>query len=83
MKKAYKKPEIFFESFNLSSSIAAGCAEKAGHGEYICPVETDFGTGPIKIFADGEASGCDTYFSGVEDSLCYHVPSESLNIFAS
>ena len=33
MKKTYCKPQIAFESFELTSSIAAGCAIPANHND--------------------------------------------------
>ena len=40
MKKTYVKPQIAYESFQLSTSIAAGCALlSTSAAQYICPVE--------------------------------------------
>lgn len=36
-KKAYKKPELFFEDFALMDAITASCATAAQHGDkYTC-----------------------------------------------
>ena len=40
MKKTYIKPQIAYESFQLSTSIATGCALlSTSAAQYICPVE--------------------------------------------
>ena len=36
MKKEYKKPELLFESFELSSSIAGTCGYAIDHDESTC-----------------------------------------------
>lgn len=36
MKKEYKKPELLFESFELSSSIAGTCGYTIDHDESTC-----------------------------------------------
>ena len=49
MKKNYSKPQIMFDSFELSQSIAGACAGvQSDQAPYDCPV--DFG-GPLTLFA--------------------------------
>ena len=80
MRKAYVKPEIMFESFTLSTNIAAGCEYKNGlHARGYCGYETR--TGDI-IFTD-DAQGCVYKKVDNNDALCYHVPNENNNIFNS
>ena len=84
MKKAYSKPQIMFESFTMSTNIAAGCEKTFGlysRGE--CGFEDD--TNEI-IFAQGTAGSVCTLKGGDESTyngLCYHVPTESNNLFNS
>ncbi len=82
MKKPYIKPQIAFESFQLSTSIAASCALLGTtSAQYVCPVE-DPDSG-FKIFAEDITSLCDTAPMGGNDSICYDVPSENWNVFSS
>lgn len=70
MKKVYEKPEIVFESFSLSTSIAGDCEVKTHTPAAMeCAYgEDDFGQ-PIFVEA---AQVC---VSKVQenDTLCYHV----------
>ena len=83
MKKTYTKPEIMFEDFSLSTSIALGCVYGAQHQQYMCPyVDNEFFE--AVIFLESMGNVCETQ---VEDSanngLCYHDPVPELKIFAS
>lgn len=79
MKKTYSKPEILFEDFSLSTSIAAGCEYTNGlHAQGDCGYETRDGI----VFVIG-VSGCKYTQPDTNDSLCYHVPNEYNNIFSS
>lgn len=81
MKKTYKKPEIIFEDFSLSTSIALGCEFGAHHAEYLCAYEDEYLE--AVIFTE-TISACTTKMQdGVYNGLCYHVPSDQTNIFAS
>ena len=81
MKKHYEAPEILFEDFSLSTSIAAGCDKIINPVLYECGVNYP---GVGVIFVTG-ASGCvekvDDGFTN--DGYCYHVPEESRNMFNS
>lgn len=82
MKKPYIKPQIAFESFQLSTSIAASCALLGTNAaQYFCPVE-DPDSG-FMIFADDLTSPCDTAPVGGNDSVCYDVPVANWNVFTS
>ncbi len=81
MKRVYSKPDIMFEDFSLSTSIAAGCEFSTNFAMDSC----GFKYGPYVIFMDG-IYGCeipvpegDPMFNGV----CYHNPSDDKNIFSS
>ena len=79
MRKAYVKPEIMFESFTLSTNIAAGCEYKNGqHARGYCGYETRNGV----VFTD-DVQGCVYTQPDTNDTLCYHVPNENNNIFNS
>lgn len=76
MKKQYVKPELYFENFELSSNIAAGCADTSIKG----PI--DFAG--KKIFApsvqcDEEISADDEITAG----YCYHHPQDGTRLFGS
>ena len=79
MRKAYVKPEIMFESFTLSTNIAAGCEYKNGlHARGYCGYETRNGV----VFTE-DVQGCKYTQPDTNDTLCYHVPNDSYNIFNS
>lgn len=85
MKKTYVKPAIFFEGFTLSTSIAAGCEYKTNLPS---PNECGLVFGNITVFLEG-MNGCSFGVTdngsgdGSYNGICYHVPSESSNLFAS
>ncbi len=80
MKKIYVKPQIVFELFQLSTSIASGCDLLGSQSaQYVCPV-TDPDTG-FAIFAEDISSPCDT--APVGGNVCYDVPSENWMVFSS
>lgn len=83
MKKTYVKPEVHFESFELSTSIATGCSAGYNHSN------TNFGNpntctlkfGTETVFLSKEA-GC-TLPDYNEEKFCYHVPTADDKIFSS
>ena len=79
MKKAYSKPEIYFDSFELSANIAAGC-------EVITKNQTQ-GTCAYVVAGKSffvEIAACTTTPQDNElNNLCYHVPAEEYNLFNS
>lgn len=88
MKKTYVKPEIIFESFSLSQSIAAGCEVKTNtpsSGQ--CGLEW----GPDRLFLDtindckGDGKVTSVGGDGEANGICYHVFSNnsSYNLFNS
>lgn len=79
MKKIYSKPEIMFDSFTLTTNIAAGCGHTTGlHSRDICAV--DFG--PLKIFSSQAGNVCDTFIED-DDQYCYHATTEDQALFNS
>ena len=79
MKKTYVKPQVFFEDFQLSASIAAGCAYKTGHTMDICAYET----AGKSIFVDEVVACTTTTQDGNWSGLCYHNPTDTTKLFTS
>ena len=74
MKKAYSKPELYYERYELSSNIAGNCATGLPVGEILQSYYTDckvsVGGGDF-LFLD-EGIGCNT--EPIEgDGFCYEV----------
>ena len=81
MKKLYIKPDIIFESFVSCTSIAAGCDIPGGlHGKESCGYE--FGRGEGIVFTD-RRSGCLYIKPDGYNDVCYHVPTETTELFNS
>lgn len=79
MKKIYSKPEIVFDSFTLTTNIAAGCGKTINtHVNGACglPVE-----GVGTIFTT-DITGCEVKIAE-DDSYCYHVPTNDTKLFNS
>ena len=73
MKKTYSKPVIVFESFQLATSIAGGCA---------LGTEPPVDVGGFIVFTDSNV--CNTLpEEGKDYNICYHVPTEDSNVFSS
>ena len=80
MKKAYSKPQIYFESFSLSQNIAAGCEITDPKDERL------YFTGLGYAFS----SSCDVPMTdaggdGEYNGICYHVFSNNgaMNVHTS
>lgn len=82
MKKVYSKPEVVFEDFSVTSTIATGCEEICNSAEYQCAYKFDDGFNIYKLFTVGVVSECRTGPEGIYDALCYHVP-DGFNTFSS
>ena len=83
MKKSYSKPEILFESFAMSTSIATTCEVRfelqakdvcgyPGSAPGLTIFATTYGGCTVEGKADDEYNG-----------LCYNVPDETYNLFQS
>jgi hypothetical protein len=93
MKKAYSKPDIVFEDFSLSTSIAAGCEERpsafAGSTSQPCGVKyaanvyifTQTMNGCNRKIPEGNVTG--NLVDKNNNGLCYHNPTENYNVFMS
>ena len=88
MKKRYSKPDIAFESFSLSTSIADNCELKTdtkGGGECSYPMDA---LGNVFLTTVAACNGIGNTPITDEQSLmyngfCYHVPVENSNLFNS
>lgn len=81
MKKTYVKPQVFFEDFQLSASIAAGCEYTTNHTMNMCAYEI---TGGRSVFIDETTSCLDVKVqNGQYGNVCYHVPADTSNLFTS
>ena len=79
MKLAYEAPEIIYEDFSLSASIAAGCDFKTSlQVEDSCgyPMEGD-------VFFTGDISGCKTIVPPGFNTICYHGPYDTNSLYTS
>ena len=69
MKKTYVKPQVYFEDFQLSASIAGNCNpdQKVGHSQSDCVQDLK---GTIVIFV-GKDSGGPCEYDGDKAGYCY------------
>lgn len=87
MKKSYVKPQVFFESFQLSADIAGNCGASYKNNDNVTYRDLISGCGYTfngkKVFVSQE-QGC-VYESqtGEEYGICYHVPVAGDTLFAS
>ncbi len=69
MKKQYVKPELYFEDFELSTSIAA-CENNPGtHAKDVCGITIPGVEGTV--FSES-ITGCTTTGVDGDNSICYH-----------
>ena len=80
MKKTYVKPQVYFEDFQLSASIAATCPvvnQNHGSGECGVPFGPD-------IYFWGDIGGCKKKVDNDGDmNICYYSPVENRKLFNS
>lgn len=80
MKKVYMKPQIAFESFQLTSNIAGDCNTKpASADETTCGYNDN---GWI-IFQGNPPCNFPIRQDGIYDKICYHVPTGDISVFTS
>ena len=79
MKRPYTKPDILFDSFSMSESIAS-CEVEANFQKGSCGVTM---TESIVLFSNSVTVCSWPVEDGQFDGLCYHVPFESHNVFGS
>lgn len=82
--KKYVKPELFFESYELSQNIAA-CAWDMNHAEGSCMAEPDpdfLGTGwGGNLFT--KKQGCYYKSDDGYEQYCYHTGADIFKVFQS
>ena len=76
MKKTYVKPEVYFESFELSASIADNCGKPLNLNQDTC--REIFGDYRNDVFSQGTCKMDPNDFN-----FCYQVPFEGSKLFAS
>lgn len=77
MKKSYVKPQVYFESFQLSADIAGNCGAKVHHSEE-CTMIEGIGTLYSDINTCQFMPGDDT-----NPLFCHHNPDDARRLFAS
>lgn len=78
MKKTYVKPKVYFESFELSANIAAGCEAISNSAQNMCEIfDKELG---VRVFANGV---CEWTAPNSGDKPCYDVPQANYNVFTS
>lgn len=80
MKKAYVKPELYFENFELSTSIAACAYNDPGSTNQASKNSCGWYDGAYYVFLDG-VQGCTYYEDDGYSGICYHGFAN--NIFGS
>lgn len=81
MKKHYEAPEIYFDDFSLSTSIAGDCGTIIGNpSRNICAYKTRTG---LNVFMSGMSACTTTEDDGDYQGFCYHVPIDDKNLFNS
>lgn len=79
MKKAYVKPELYFEDFELSENMATGCGTiTKQQAEGVC----GFDDGVEVIFLS-TITGCVHTEEDGTGKICYHVPNANEKLFTS
>lgn len=84
MKKTYVRPEVYFENFELSTSIATGCSAGYDHNNTNIgnPDQCALLFGTKKIF--NAPPICDPSDGAFDPGqFCYHVPTANDRVFSS
>lgn len=79
MKKKYTKPQIVFENFSLSTSIAGACEVKT---HTPAARECGYDMGGYTVFLT-DITGCSFKIEENKYGFCYHVPIDTNNLFNS
>lgn len=78
-KREYKKPDIEFQNFRLSTDLCAACEIQSNASDNMCPLTVPEFEG-ITLITE---LNCDAYAPEITDTLCYHVPIADNNVFGS
>lgn len=86
MKKVYQSPKISFESFVMSTNIAANCEQPfVGPARNTCGISAGFGPDILFVVNPG-TSNCNApgdKDTTNNDGMCYHNPNPEYNMFNS
>ena len=83
MRKTYNKPKLWYEDFRLSQSIASGCEGIALATEGSCAVHWEVTEGVELIVFTEAIQGCEYTTPNPDDLVCYHAPSDGMNVYSS
>ena len=79
-KKIYGKPEIVYEDFSLTATIAAACANSTNPTYNVCGTKYP---GVSETLFTGDIPGCDTKVDDGFGGICYHTPIDGTKLFNS
>ncbi|MBQ7714769.1 MAG: hypothetical protein IJT70_02745 [Clostridia bacterium] len=82
MKKSYRKPEINFESFGISSSFANTLSATCAHDPTDSTQDCGYSFAGTRIFT-ADVAGCETVAPDGYFGICYYIPTGDNNVFAS
>ncbi|MCQ2424388.1 MAG: hypothetical protein MJ088_05790 [Clostridia bacterium] len=84
MKKAYTKPGIVFDNFELSQSIAGSCKAISNQAWQMCLLVISEPGIDLTVFQNDVVCK-DAYHPGPGEfnDLCYDVPTPDANVFSS
>ena len=80
MKKTYAKPQIVFESFQLTANIAGGCNTGPNSADEATCGYNDNGW---IVFQNSAVCNFPAGPDGKHNGLCYHVPTGDMSVFTS
>ena len=80
MKKTYAKPQIVFESFQLTANIAGDCNTRPNSANEATCGYNDNGW---IVFQNDAVCNFPAVPDGKHNGLCYHVPTGDISVFTS
>lgn len=78
--KKYVKPDLFYENFQLTSSVAKNCGTMVGFTSQTCKMELDEDGLPNTFLFAGD--NCDIDYRHY-DRYCYETGNASMQLFNS
>ena len=84
MKKIYSKPGILFEDFQMSTNIAGDCDTITTlQGKDACGYETRNGVVFVSSLTGCAIPAANGEYGDGNNTICYHVPIDTKNLFNS
>lgn len=92
MKEKYVSPELFFESYSLSQTIARNCGDThqstLGESNHYNEATCEWDLGGFTIFFTADGDRCDDGPENADDeyeldAICYNNPDGGQEIFSS